>query len=552
MEPEKSSAGHQNVSAVGTKHRSHLDSTAVEDLRRKLKYFFMSPCEKFKARQQKPWKLIIQILKICAITFQLISFGLSNQMMVTFKVENLLTFRHLFLKGYSDKNLDTYAVYSNNEVYDHIYFLVDKYVNLQNLIVGNLAYKRNERGCTPLSICQDFYKNNSILPGSESFYLDPQIQTECINIYPLQSLLNPKLLRNQLNFTLDFQRLVSINIQLALKAINVQTVQHHELPDCYDFTITITFKNRAHSGKIKMILNSNFDIKECKDWKVTGPSARNLHFHLFFDVFIIIACFMSLILCTRSVVRGMQLQFEFTAFVQTYHKKAAHWSDRMEFVSGWYIFFIVTDVLAVVGSGLKIAIQTKNFTNYDICSILLGTATMLVWVGVIRYFGFYQKYNILIVTLRAAFPSAVRFCCCAIMIYLGYTFCGWIVLGPYHLKFQTLNSVAECLFSIINGEIFHTFRSIQSSSYLVWLFSRIYLYSFALLFVYMVLSLFIALITDTYQKVKQHQEDCLVKSELWAFIAECRDLPASEKFTTDEQPASSAIAFSVSCSPANL
>lgn len=28
----------------------------------------------------------------------------------------------------------------------------------------------------------------------------------------------------------------------------------------------------------------------------------------------------------------------------------------------------------------------------------------------------------------------MRFCCCVAVIYLGYCFCGWIVLGPYHVK----------------------------------------------------------------------------------------------------------------------
>lgn len=37
-------------------------------------------------------------------------------------------------------------------------------------------------------------------------------------------------------------------------------------------------------------------------------------------------------------------------------------------------------------------------------------------------------------TMKVAFPKVLRFCCCAGMIYLGYTFCGWIVLGPYHEK----------------------------------------------------------------------------------------------------------------------
>lgn len=34
--------------------------------------------------------------------------------------------------------------------------------------------------------------------------------------------------------------------------------------------------------------------------------------------------------------------------------------------------------------------------------------------------------------MRAALPSALRFSLCAVMIYLSYCFCGWIVLGPHH------------------------------------------------------------------------------------------------------------------------
>lgn len=47
-----------------------LDSNTIEDFRRKLKYFFMNPCEKYRARGRKPWKLMLQILKIIIITAQ--------------------------------------------------------------------------------------------------------------------------------------------------------------------------------------------------------------------------------------------------------------------------------------------------------------------------------------------------------------------------------------------------------------------------------------------------------------------------------------------------
>lgn len=70
-------------------------------------------------------------------------------------------------------------------------------------------------------------------------------------------------------------------------------------------------------------------------------------------------------------------------------------------------------------------------------------------------------------------------------------------------KFRSLANVSECLFSLINGDdMYSTFLQMRDKSYMVWLFSRLYLYTFISLFIYMVLSLFIALITDTYETIK--------------------------------------------------
>ncbi|XP_015225364.1 PREDICTED: mucolipin-3-like [Cyprinodon variegatus] len=515
-----------------------LDSKVVEDFRWRLKYFFMNPCEKYKARGRKPWKLMLQILKIIIITVQLVSFGLSNEMMATFKEDNLMTFKHLFLKDFKDHWQGNYALYTKADVYDHIHHIVNRYSNLENISLGNLAYEQVDGKYTPLSICRLFYRNVTIDSGRDTFYIDPHIDEDCISISPVQPLDNINLAKN-INFSLDFKRLVSVNINFTLKTINLQTVRQHELPDCYCFHIKIKFDNHAHSGKLKVGVDNDVRIYECRDYNVIGASGKRNYLLLMFDSVVILACFTSFILCTRSVVKGIQLQFEFNIFFHAYFNKLVTWSERMEFVNGWYIFIIVSDTLTIVGSVLKIGIQTKVLTNYDGCSILLGTATMLVWIGVIRYLGYFKKYNILILTLRAAFPNVIRFCCCAAMIYLGYCFCGWIVLGPYHDKFRTFDKVTECLFSLINGDdMFATFLNMRDKSYMVWLFSRVYLYSFTSLFIYMVLSLFIALITDTYETIKHHQKDSESVSLLQAFIAECQVQPESGPSQYDEESSS--------------
>uniref|UniRef100_A0A8D3DVS1 Polycystin cation channel PKD1/PKD2 domain-containing protein n=1 Tax=Scophthalmus maximus TaxID=52904 RepID=A0A8D3DVS1_SCOMX len=521
-----------------------LESKVVEDFRRRLKYFFMNPCEKYRARGRKPWKLMLQIVKIAIITIQLVSFGLSNEMVVTFKEDNLMAFRHLFLKGYKDQPLGPYALYTRADVYDHIHHVVNRYISLQNLTVGNLAYERVDGEFTPLSLCQDFYRNSSIDPGNETFDIDPHIDKDCISIYPVQPLDNSTSV-TKLKILVPCQvkpecgllicvcvsRLLSVNIYLTLKTINLQTVRHHELPDCYDFHIKITFDNHAHSGKIMVDVENDVRINECRDWNVEGTCKYLSKLLMLYDTKNQI-----LVSVIASIgQQGAQSQnSEFNTFFHAYYNRIVTWSDRMEFVNGWYILIIVSDTLSIAGSVLKIGIQTKFLTNYDVCSILLGTATMLVWVGVIRYLGFFKKYNILILTLRAAFPNVIRFCCCAAMIYLGYCFCGWIVLGPYHDKFRTLDRVTECLFSLINGDdMYATFLKMRDKSYMVWLFSRLYLYSFISLFIYMVLSLFIAVITDTYDTIKHHQQDKVPVSQLQAFVAECRDQPESGRYQTE-------------------
>ncbi|XP_075615937.1 mucolipin-2 isoform X5 [Balearica regulorum gibbericeps] len=360
-----------------------------------------------------------------------------------------------------------------------------------------------------------------MLPSNDTLNIDVSTETECIFFKPQELAGNKAELKlNSSFFNLEFYRLIQVEISFKLKGIALQTIHARELPDCYAFQNTITFNNRAHSGKIKIYFDSDTDIQECKDWHILGSVLqKNTQYILVFDGFVILSCFVSLILCTRSIVLALRLQKRFVNFfLEKYNRHVCH-ADRLEFINGWYVLVIISDVMTIIGSILKMEIKAKNLTSYDVCSILLGTSTLLVWVGVIRYLGYFQTYNVLILTMQASLPKVLRFCCCAGMIYLGYTFCGWIVLGPYHEKFEDLNTVAECLFSLVNGDdMFATFAQIQQKSTLVWVFSRLYLYSFISLFIYMILSLFIALITDSYDTIKKYQQSGFPVTDLHEFL----------------------------------
>uniref|UniRef100_H0WWW9 Mucolipin TRP cation channel 2 n=1 Tax=Otolemur garnettii TaxID=30611 RepID=H0WWW9_OTOGA len=506
-----------------------LDSEVKEEcLRKDLKFYFMNPCEKYRARRQIPWKLGLQILKIVMVTAQLVRFGLSNQLVVAFKEDNTVAFKHLFLKGYSGVDEDDYSssVYTQEDAYDSIFFAIHQaiYHHLKDIALGTLGYGENEDNRIGLKVCKQHYKEGTMFPANETLNMDSDTETDCIHL-DLQTLArNSPDWKNLSFFRLEFYRLLKVEISFRLKGIDLQTIHYRELPDCYVFqnTASITFDNKAHSGKIKIYFDSDANIEECKDFNIFGSTQKNTQYVLVFDAFVIVICLASLTLCTRSIVLALRLRKRFLNFFLEKYKRRASDADQWEFINGWYVLVIISDLMTIIGSVLKMEIKAKNLTNYDLCSILLGTSTLLVWVGVIRYLGYFQAYNVLILTMQASLPKVLRFCACAGMIYLGYTFCGWIVLGPYHDKFQNLNTVAECLFSLVNGDdMFATFAQIQQKSVLVWLFSRLYLYSFISLFIYMILSLFIALITDSYDTIKKFQQNGFPETDLKEFLKEC-------------------------------
>lgn len=134
---------------------------------------------------------------------------------------------------------------------------------------------------------------------------------------------------------------------------------------------------------------------------------------------------------------------------------------------------------------------------------MLGLGILLVYLGLFRYFRFFPKYNVLILTLVTAVPNLVRFMSCVLILYVGFLLGGWIIIGPYSIKFRTLSQSSEALFSLLNGDdMFATFYTISDSNMTINIIGKIYIYVFVALFIYVVLSLFIAIIMDAFEVIK--------------------------------------------------
>lgn len=510
---------------------SPMSAYNEDRMRRKLQFFFMNPIEKWQARRKFPYKFVVQVIKLVLLTMQLCLFAHSRYIHVNYTWDNRVSFSHLFLRGWDDTSeVESYpaakgpfALYFQDDFYETIDYAMGGYANLSHAI-GSYSYPTTDNTMPPLLLCMHHYEQGEIYGFNESYSFNPTINVICTNLTSNVTQIGSRAYLTEKGINVNFAAFVQATLVFSIKTVNFKAAGPIAPPDCYQFDIEILFDNSDHDGQLLLSLDAEPVRLQCHgDIAYVTDTVIDTALRSILNVFVILICVASFSLCTRALYRARLLQKQTDTFFRVTHGTTLSSEDRWQFVNFWYIMIICNDVLLILGSILKEQIERKNFTvdQWNICSVLLGVGNMLVWFGVLRYFSFFKTYNVVILTLKQSAPKILRFLLCALMIYAGFTFCGWLVLAPYHIKFRSLATTSECLFSLINGDdMFATFSIMSAKSQMLWWFSRFYLYSFIGLFIYVVISLFIAVIMDAYDTIKKYYKEGFPKSGLKDFIGQ--------------------------------
>ncbi|KAL1110348.1 hypothetical protein AAG570_007879 [Ranatra chinensis] len=504
----------------------------------------MNPIEKWHTKKKFPYKFLVQVIKILLVTFQLCLFAHSRYNHVNYSWDNRITFSHLFLKGWDPvREVNSYppglgplALYLKDDFYETIDYAVNEYINISNAI-GPYSYANEDNKRIPPVLCLYHYKQGVIFGFNESYVFNNEIEEKCLNLSMPENVGKTFSVVSDLKgYNIVFSALVKATLDFSLKTVNFKAAGPLSQPDCYKFKIQILFNNEDMDGQMVLSLDADPVRLDCKgDVEYISDNRIDYILRSILNLFVILICAVSFILCSRAIYRAQQLKYETMHFFRQYYKKELSIEGRWEFWNLWYIMILVNDTLIIIGSAIKEEIERKQFVGdqWNICSVYLGTGNLLVWFGVLRYLGFFKTYNVVILTLKKAFPKVARFLFCAILIYAGFTFCGWLVLGPYHIKFRTIASTSECLFALINGDdMYATFSIMAVKSPMLWWFSRIYLYCFISLYIYVVLSLFISIIMDAYETIKLYYKEGFPKNDLQLFMV---DGVEDEFYSSDEE-----------------
>lgn len=522
----------RNLTAQSCCHGTNSKSLLPEDkMRRKLQFYFMNPIEKWQAKKRFPYKFAVQLIKIILVTIQLCLFAYNRYNHVNYTWDNRVSFSHLFLRGWdASREIQAYppavgplAIYKIEDFWQTIDYAYAGYANL-SAAVGCYSYATEDNTMTDMKLCLKHYKKGIIFGFNESYVFNAEIIETCRNISaetPGASLHSKNYLHS---LNINFSALVTAVLSFSVKTVDFKTAGRISPPNCYRFDIDIIFDNEDHDGQMLLSLEANPVRLVCKgDVEYVTDDEIDSILQSILNYFVIIICVTSFVLCSRAVWRAQQLkQLTNTFFINNFNRPLSQ-KDKNKFLNLWYIMIIINDVLIIVGSSIKEQIERKEFTSdqWNVCSLLLGLGNLLVWFGVLRYLGFFKTYNVVILTLEKAAPKVARFLLCALLIYAGFTFSGWLILGPYHLKFRSLATTSECLFSLINGDdMFATFSIMSNKSPMLSYFCKIYLYSFISLYIYVILSLFISVIMDAYDTIKLYYNEGFPKSELQLFMGD--------------------------------
>ncbi|XP_054707102.1 mucolipin-3-like [Uloborus diversus] len=499
---------------------SEIRTTKAHDLmRKKLRYFFMNPIQKWRAKGRFPWKLCLQVVKIVVATAQLILFGLHSYRYVRQHLDMTTALSRILLKDWAadvtvyPPSSGPYAVYTIPGFYENIDNIIRQFSKISSMSIAPYSYDSANGSLTSLFFCAKQY-NGELYPENSTIEIHDLPQEHCETIPPLYPANSPlwdtfslEDYLNQTDFSLNFRMLVNAQLRFKLRTVFIKSMTKLDVPECYQLHIIITYDNSEHDGQVLISMKIHSTQVLCHiDSKVPdkGENASYLGRQVL-NSFVILLCLVSVILCVRSLFRGYMLGRETVKFFKSYFSKDIPTWEFIDFLDFWYINIVISDIMLIFGSLIKLQIEEKSAhrSEFSKCTILLGVGNLLIWVGLLRYLGFFPKYNMLILTVKRALPNVMRFTLCAVLLYLGFCFCGWLVLSPYHIKFETLSRTSECLFAVMNGDdMFATFALVDTGNHLIWWFSRFYLYLFLLLFVYVVISLFISVIMDTFETIK--------------------------------------------------
>lgn len=551
----KESSNHDRVSKEEDKYRRR-----TLNLRRMLKLYFYSAVKYNNHLCSFHLVyfvfMVLQIAKLSCITAQMFNFGDERGKFNNVVKRGHVTLKNLLLKGW-DASWETppyppahgdFAVYDIKSLKEKINYAVERLYNAEEDAIG--FYKRPQFDSVTAEMTYfdfggfedgDTFHGISIKTKAFKVHVNNHTNQSTKEISYSYDVDKDFLLNN---LTEPIKRMLTFTLLFKIESVRVYIDKNKAR--CLLVDGKIKFEDPDNNGQVTVDLDTTTERQICLEFGYDVPDvtieavSKSLIIGVLFLAFVSLAytiiCMAFGIFVYRQTKRYMKKYyvryFEPERYKETrqqtevqgtsqdsltggnkYTKDDLPWKEYGRFIKGWDLLVLAADLTTIIGNlGLQLQIDEQwTVTSLDTFTVLLGIGCLFAWIGLLRYFKFNYKFHLLFNTMYASIGDVLAYLACICVLFIAYMSFGYVVLGPYHIKFATASSTAETLFSIVNGdEIYATFAMLetdQTGGDLVPVVYKIYLGSFIAIFTIIVLNLLIALFTNAYDAIKRQYEE---------------------------------------------
>ncbi|VDM22920.1 unnamed protein product [Hydatigera taeniaeformis] len=449
----------------------------------------------------------------------LILFGTLSSTRVSYGERAQVTFRHLYFREW-DPQFETlpyppstgvYGFYTRDEFYEGLGFALRRYNETESLSLSGYTFSDARR---PVTVCVEQF---CLLPrltlrnvGDSPVVVCKTLSLIDFSESEISDWKHTEAFFHQQGLNLDFARFRKLSLNFSLSSPPIHHIDWDRSIECFQFSVHVLFDNSGQTGQvvgtltaapIEVVCGLSGVVRRVNEPEVAPTLHRIVH--LVVDLLAFNSSLLSLGLCVVSLHRTVRLWKRTKGFFEEYYGIRLK-GLFFDFVNPWLFVVIGGDLLIISGSTFKLVHSKDILQAYIELSYLLGLGTLLVWISILRYVELASQTHLLLRTIKRSVPGLLRFCACALVLYFAFVFPGWVILGPFHMKFRSFTSTLECLFSLINGDdMYTTFATIDTAKGLgIFLFSRVFLYVFITLFIYAVLNIFVTIIFEAYEEVR--------------------------------------------------
>eukprot|EP00116_Pleurobrachia_bachei_P002492 sb/3462754/ len=515
-----------------------------QQLRVSLRNFFMNPFEKYAVRGKFPFKLTFHVLKLICLTSLLVFFGQDKFQLRRIISSYKNSLGYILVRDYSVSStgdIEYPEIHTHRELHETLSYSLVNFFNLTENALGVFGFNiDNGTDIVLPKLCVESFSGANVDMETWSYTFIENVTTTCFDMDCTN--LTRRVCEDRVAASLpdSYDGFMGLTLTFSIRSIFLSLKSR---PKCVVLEPVLSLLNEVLSGTVSSSFELGYDEVKCNTNSTYHPSSslaavRAALGQVILDGSVICLSLITCLLVLKRLKRTWNLFQEVRTFYSFHYNRRLTWAEIGVFCNGWDFFSVFADILIFCGVIFKLLLDSGVDKHLDITAVLVGSAVAINWVLALRFLSFDKGYYILVLTISVAAPNVLRLLICILAIYLGYVFCGWVVFGPYMVKFNSLVQASDTLFAMLNGdELLDTFMMVERGNTLLFVFSKIYFYSFIILFIYVILSVMISLIGDAMVAAQS-----AVKTGMGHWLVEGRVFPELELGSTNtSQPPSPLI-----------